>query len=399
MKKFTFAMLLVCMFAVSALAQSNTGTLVGTVSGPDGVIPGAAVTLTDNTTGKERTTTTGGEGSFSIPQLDPGTYTVKITAQGFKTFTATDIKIDIGREYSLKPTLEVGNISESVTVVAGADVLNSTNAELSNNVSSRQIQDLPLNGRNPLGLIGLQPGVASNGAQGTSINGQRSTFTNITRDGINIQDNFIRGNAVDFTPDRATTDDISEFTITTQNASSDKGYGASQIQEVTPRGDNNWHGGGWEYNRNNKFAANTFFRNASRIPKDPLNQNQVGGKIAGPIVHNKLFMFAYYEKFLRNTTSTQNRTILTPSARQGIFTYVDNAGVIRQVNLFTAVGGTTGVTAINPLVQSRFLAAIPATGNNTNIGDQLNTTGYTFAQTGNQRRDGFVTRIDYDYSA
>ncbi|HYJ47815.1 MAG TPA: carboxypeptidase-like regulatory domain-containing protein, partial [Pyrinomonadaceae bacterium] len=138
MKKFTLAVLLLCVLAVSALAQSNTGTLVGTVSGPDGVIPGATVTLTDNKTGKERTATAGGEGSFSIPQLDPGTYTLKITAQGFKTFTATDIKIDVGREYSLKPVLEVGDISESVTIVAGADVLNSTNAELSNNVSARQ---------------------------------------------------------------------------------------------------------------------------------------------------------------------------------------------------------------------------------------------------------------------
>src|SRR4051812_9566259 len=111
MKKFTLAALLVWMLALSALAQSNTGTLVGTVSGPDGVIPGATITLTDSKTGKERTTTSGGEGSFSIPQLDPVTYNLKITAQGFKTYSATDIKIDVGREYSLKPTLEIGNIS------------------------------------------------------------------------------------------------------------------------------------------------------------------------------------------------------------------------------------------------------------------------------------------------
>src|SRR3954468_12404816 len=101
MKKFTLAVLLVCVLAASALAQSNTGTLVGTVSGPDGVIPGATIALTNTETGKERTTTSSGEGSFSIPQLDPGTYTLKITAQGFKTFTATDIKVDVGREYSL----------------------------------------------------------------------------------------------------------------------------------------------------------------------------------------------------------------------------------------------------------------------------------------------------------
>jgi hypothetical protein len=396
MKKFTLAVMILCIFAISALAQSNTGTLVGTVSSTDGSIAGANITLTDTKTGKERTVISSGEGSFSIPQLDPGLYTVKITAPGFKTYTATDIKIDIGREYSLKPVLEIGEISENVTVVAGADVLNSTNAELSNNVSAKQIQDLPLNGRNPLGLIGLQAGVASNGAQGTSINGQRSTFTNITRDGINIQDNYLRGNAVDFTPDRATTDDIAEFTITTQNASSDKGYGASQVQEVTPRGNNDWHGGAWIYNRNNRFAANTFFRNRSGIAKDPLNQNQIGGKIAGPIIKNKLFFFTYYENFKRTTTSTQNRTILLPSARTGIFTYVDNAGVTRTVNLFTALGGTTGITAVNPAIQSRFFATTPTEGNNNAIGDQLNTTGYTFAQQNDAKRKGWVTRVDYD---
>lgn len=396
MKRLVIATLVLCLAAVAAFAQSNTGTLVGTVSGPDGVIAGATIALMENKTGKARTVTSGGEGSFSIPQLDPGTYTVKVTAQGFKSYTATDIKIDIGREYSLKPVLAVGDISETVTVTGGAETINATNAELSNTVSTKQIQDLPLNGRNPLTLIGLQPGVASNGAQDTSINGQRATFTNITRDGINIQDNYLRGNATDFTPDRATTDDISEFTITTQNAGSDKGYGASQVQEVTPRGDNDFHGGAWIYNRNNRFAANDFFRNVNGISKDPLNQNQIGGKVAGPIIKNKLFFFTYYEAFRRTTTSTRNRTILLPSARSGVFTYVDNSGVTRTINLFTALGGSTGVTAVNPVIQSRFLATTPSTGNNTGFGDQLNTTGYSFAQSADSKRDGFVTRIDYD---
>ena len=135
MRRLVIATLALCLAAVAVFAQSNTGTLVGTVSGPDGVIAGATITLTDTRTGKERTVTSGGEGSFSIPQLDPGTYTVKVTAQGFKSFTATDIKIDVGREYSLKPVLAVGDINETVTVTGGAETINSTNAELSNNVS------------------------------------------------------------------------------------------------------------------------------------------------------------------------------------------------------------------------------------------------------------------------
>src|SRR5437762_11869172 len=125
MKRFVFGLLALCLFAASALAQtSNSGSLVGTVSGPDGVIPGATVTLTDNQTKKERTIVTNGEGGFTLSQIEFGTYTVKVSAPGFKTYTATDLKIDAGREYSLNAALEVGSIQETVTVIAGAEVIN-----------------------------------------------------------------------------------------------------------------------------------------------------------------------------------------------------------------------------------------------------------------------------------
>jgi len=101
----------------------------------------------------------------------------------------------------------------------------------------------------------LQAGSSSNSAQSTTINGQRSSFTNITRDGVNVQDNFIRSNAVDFIPDRPNVDDTGEFTVVTQNAGCDLGYGASQVQLVTPRGSNTFHGAGYIYNRNSKFSA------------------------------------------------------------------------------------------------------------------------------------------------
>src|SRR5258706_10699665 len=147
-------------------------------------------------------------GSFPVAKVEPEIYTVTITASGHKTYSANDAKIDVGRDYTLNPTLEVGSITESVTVTAGSEVINSSNAELSNTVSPRQIQELPLNGRNPLGLILLQAGTASNSANSTSINGQRPSATNITRDGLNIQDNFIRANASDFTQQTPTTDDV-----------------------------------------------------------------------------------------------------------------------------------------------------------------------------------------------
>jgi hypothetical protein len=385
-----------CLLIGTTLAQSNTGRLVGTVAGPDGVIPGATITITDNQTGKERTATASGEGAFTFPQLEVGTYTVKVTAAGFKTFTATAVKIDVGRDYSLPIALEIGATQDSVTITAGADVLNSTNAQLSNTVSPRQILELPLNGRDPTSLILLQAGTASNGAQNVSINGQRSTFTNITRDGINIQDNHIRQNASSFSVERPNVDDVNEFTLTTQNASADQGYGASQVQFVTPRGQNAFHGGLFYYNRNSEFAANNFLNNASGTPRSFLNRNQFGGKISGPIIKNKLFFFGFYEAFRLRTQSSQLRTILTPSARQGDFTFINNAGATQSVNIFSLLPASAGITAIDPIVQSRILANLPTVGNSTERGDQRNTTGYRFLQRANSDRDKYSGRFDYD---
>src|SRR5215813_14519774 len=237
MKRFVFSMMALCLFTAAALAQtSNSGSLVGTVSGPDGVIPGATVTVIDNQTKQERTVLTNGDGSFTVSQLQFGVYTVTVTAQGFKTHTATDLRIDAGREYSLDTTLEVGSIQESVTVIAGADVINSTNASLSNTISTKDVKELPINGRNPLALLNLLPGV---NPTSSSINGQRSSSTNYTRDGLNVQDNFIRTGG--FVQDRPTVDDTGEFTAVLQNAGAEFG-GSQTVQLVTPRGGSQFHG-------------------------------------------------------------------------------------------------------------------------------------------------------------
>src|SRR5262245_36823972 len=357
MKRFVFSLLALALLATAIAAQSNRGNLSGTVSDASGVIQGATVTVKDNQSGKEVTAVTNDAGGYVVAQLDVGTYTVKISAAGHKTFTATAVKIDVAREYTLNATLEPGNINESVTVVAGSDIVNSVDAQLSNTVSQRQIIEWPLNGRNPLALVQLQAGTSSNSAQTTTINGQRSSFTNITRDGINIQDNFIRANAVDFLPDRPNVDDTGEFTIVTQNAGADLGYGASQVQLVTPRGSNDFHGAAYIYNRNSEFAANTFFNNFSGIKRPFLNRNQFGGKVSGPIWKNKLFFFFGYEGFRLRQSVTANRTILLPSARSGIFTYRDSTGVTRTVNIFAAAAGLTGgpPTGIDPVINARIL--------------------------------------------
>ncbi len=423
MNKFTLAILATAVLAVSIFAQTNTGRLVGTVSSPDGSLPGAIVTLTDTKSGKVRTAVTNEAGSFTFPQLEIGAYTAKVTNAGFKASTRTNIVINIGQEYSLAVTLEVGNISEEVTITAGQDLVNSSNPELSTTLNEKSLTELPLNGRNPLNLILTQSGTASNPSQNTAINGQRTSFTNITRDGINIQDNFIRSNATDFAPGRPSVDDVSEFTLTTQ-ADASRGIGGPQVELVTPRGQNNFKGTLFTYNRNSKFGANSWFNNAAgnRIATDPLvisglakvgdeiaprpfrNRNQFGGNFSGPIIKKKLFFFGFYERLTDRIPVTKLATVLTPAARAGNFVYLDPTGARQTVNIFGlgatafAAGNptTTGIPlAINPAIASRFLANIPQ-GNSPQCGDGLVTTCFRFQQKGDTNRHSFTTRIDYD---
>ena len=390
-KLFRSFLLCLSVMAIATLAfgQAATGRLSGTVSGPDGLIANATVVVTDNQTKQSKTVMTNDQGAFSFPQLAVGTYTATFSATGFKTLSATAVRIDVGKEYVLTPTLEVGAIEEQVNVFEGADVVNSSNAELSNTVTETQMLGLPINGRDPSSLIQLQPGAS----QGGEINGQRTSAMNVTRDGLNVQDNFIRtGN---FNPDRPRIDDVSEFTVVTQNANPSLGSGGtSQVQYVTSRGGVDFHGALWEYNQNAALASNGFFNNRNGVEKPPFNQNQFGGKVSGPIWPiRKAFFFFDYEGLRLPQTTSANRTILTPSARQGIFTYVDDDGNTRQFDVL----GSQGLS-INPLISSRILSGIPAAGNNNQIGDGLNTTGFTFNQRADVKINLSTTRIDYDLS-
>lgn len=406
LRRLLIAFALTLLHASLLFAQNTTGKIVGTVSAPDGAVAGATITVTDDQTGKERTVTSNGEGAFEVPQLEFGSYSVRIAATGFKTFVATKVKIDAGREYQLNAQLEVGQIVEQVVVTAGGEPINASNAELSMTISREQIRELPLNGRNPLALLTLTPGA---GPTTNSINGQRSSSTTITRDGLNVQDNFIRTGA--FVDDRPTVDDIAEFTITTQNAGAELGGGASLVQLVTPRGGTEFHGNLYEFNRNSKFAANNFFNNATpdaqgnAIPKPFLNRNEFGGSISGPspilrfgeggpsLIRNKAFFFFNYEGFRLAQQVSANATTLLPQARNGDFTFIDTVtGQTRTINVLTGGGFASpltaaqgGVLSVDPLIQSRILSQLPTSGNGL-------TTGINLTQIINFNRSNPVTR-------
>jgi len=431
MKKCVCSIFLVITMAAIVVAQTTTGRLAGTVEGPDGALPGATVTVKDNRTGKEISVVTNESGSYQFPQLEFGTYTITVVSNGFKTFVATDVKIDVGREYTYNPSLEIGDVQESVTVTAGADIVTSSSSQISNTVSPQQILSLPLLTRNPLTLTTLQAGVQSNPFQGTSINGMRTTMTNITRDGINIQDTFIRSNATDFAPGRPSVDDTGEFTISTSNTEADQGYGGAQIRLVTPRGTSDFHGALFAYNRNSAFAANSFFNNRNPNPainEKPSfrNRNQYGGKISGPMpvpgfgegtpmfFKDKGYFFFAYEKIKDPLSAAANRTILTPSARTGAFSWnrtnstsvtpfcpsqaIGSVCTIPDILSFARANLTNGTSipaATDPVIVGRVLSGLPTESNFTG-GDGLNTAGYRLIRRSDQERDTYTTRVDVD---
>ncbi len=417
MKKIFAVFFVVCLQVMSAYAQNTTGKIIGTVSAPDGVIAGATVVVTDNQTGRERTVVTSSSGTFEVSQLEFGTYVVRITASGYKTLVTNDVKIEANREYPLNASLELGTITEEVTVTAeGAESVNSSNAELSTTVTAAQIRELPLNGRNVLALLNLQAGV---NATTSSINGQRSGSTSVTRDGLNIQDNFIRTGV--FVQDRPSVDDTGEFTITTQNAGVEQGGGSSLVQVVTPRGGSSFHGNLYAFNRNSEFAANSFTNNERNLPRPFLNRNQFGGSLSGPaplpgfgegtpaFFKDKGFFFFNYEGFRQAQQVTATGTTLLAPARNGDFTYTDSAGTLRTANILSGMGlntaganapvftGAGGSLGVNPIIQSRLLALLPTSANGVLTGTNfLQST--SFLRSSPVKRDAWTGRFDIEFN-
>lgn len=443
MKRFLSTFLLIMLGSVALLAQGTTGGLTGTVSGPDGLLPGATVVVRDTVTSKEVTVTTNSEGVYQINQLEFGTYTIRITAAGFKTLVANEQKIDVGRTATFNATLEVGAVSAEVVVTAGADVITGNTAQVSSTISPQQIMSLPLITRSPLALTLLQAGTSSNGA--TTINGMRTSMTNITRDGINIQDTFIRSNATDFVPGRPSVDDTAEFTITTTNQEADQGYGTAQIRLVTPRGTKDFHGALFAYNRNSGFAANNFFNNrtpnnadgsqaAAAIKPSYRNRWQYGGKVSGPIWlpffgegppkiwKDKAVFFFSYEKIEDPVSGAATRTILTPTARNGAFRYqrtnstdvtpfcpsqtIGSVCEIPNILQYAVGRGLAVPSVVDAAIQARILSRLPAQSNFTGgdaviingVRTDLNTAGYRILRRSDQTRDQYASRFDFDFN-
>jgi hypothetical protein len=388
----------------SVPAQSGTSSVRGTVFDAEGkVIPGAVVTLTSIETGSARTQNTRDNGTYAFDLIPPGTYRVEAEAQGFKKTVANEVRALVDKATDLNLELQVGSISEAVTVAAGAGeaLVNTQDASIGNNFVSEQITQLPLESRNVIQLLSLQPGVTPGGY----VTGSRSDQANITLDGVDVNE---QQTGLDPLTDeaftsvlRVTPDSVEEFRVITSNPNASQGRSSgAQVSLITKAGTNSFSGSLYWSHRNTVTSANDFFNNRSGIDTPKLLRNLFGGSLGGPIKQDRAFFFYNYEGRRDSSEQTVVRTVPLASLGRGEVRYVDTTGRIKTLSpndlngLFPDVG-------VNPLAIAAIAdAARRYPANDFTVGDssrelQLNTAGFRFNAKTPLRWNTHIARLDY----
>jgi carboxypeptidase family protein/TonB-dependent receptor-like protein len=394
--------------AVPAFSQGGTSsTLAGiVVDNSGGVIPGANVVVKNDATGVSQDSVTNGQGAFSFPGLSVGTYTVTVTLEGFKTYVARNVVLTTGAPASVKAVLEVGGMTEQVTVSSSSEVIQTQSSTVSTTLNTNQITKLPLTSRSAMDFVNLLPGVSTPGGnRNATINGLPQGVINITLDGVNIQDNTLKTGDGFFAIVSPRLDAIEEVTVTTASQGVDaSGQGAVQIKFVTRSGTNAFTGSGYHYYRNDALNANTWFNNRNGIEKTDLLQNQAGFRVGGPIVlpglfdgHNKAFFFVNYEEFHQPGGTTRNRIILNPDAQRGLFSYQAGSG-IQSVNVLDLAASRGQLSSVDPTVGQLLGDIRAATGTSGAITGDIdpNLQRYSFNVDTQSVRRYPTVRVDYN---
>jgi len=323
---------LVGFFLASALisAQTATTSLRGTVTDPKGaVLQSATVTLDNASTGYSRTTKSGNDGVYQFLEVPPSSYTLTVTVAGFATVKQDKVTLQVSQPATLDIAMQVEGATEIVEVTGEAPLVNTTDATQGNVFNTTQLTNLPSEGRDPVAILSLQPGVTYVGggtnqdnskpnltedSRGGAVAGARSDQTNVTVDGLDNNDQ-LRGLAFQGAL-RVPLDSIQEFRVTTTNSNADEGRSSgAQINIVTKSGTNSFHGTLYEYNRSNLGQANDWFNEQAqvkaRLPNQPgvLHRNTFGAWVGGPIKKDKLFFFGGYEGELADALEGMLRTI------------------------------------------------------------------------------------------
>lgn len=371
---------LVCLFmlgSVAVLAQSQTtGRIAGVVTDSNGAaVPGAQVTVTNQSTGDARTVVTDESGHYIVPLLTSGDYTVTVSANGFKRFITEGVRVAITETNTVNPSLQVGAITESVLVDSAPSIVQTEGPQLGRVVDSRTVAELPLATRNFTQILGLSPGAATylpdntavgRNSQNISVNGARVTNNNFQINGVDANSMGTNSAPSLSVPAPET---IQEFKVQTSLYDATFGRsGGGNIQAVTKSGGNEFHGGAYEYLRNARLNANNPFLIAAGIARPVLTRNIFGGFLGGPIQKDKAFFFASFQG-----TRERNGASVINSLSSSVL--VDP----RLTNNRTAAGlmAAFGVAAVNPtalallnvrLPNGSFLIPTPTAANGTYTG-------------------------------
>ncbi len=316
------------------MAADPTGTITGIVTDPSGsAVPGAQIAVKQTLTGLTRTLSTGADGAFLFPLMPVGTYEISVEAQGFRRFEQRGITLQVNAVANLPVTLQIGTLTESVSVQADAAMVETRSGTIKGVVDQQRIVELPLNGRNAANLVLLVPGtvdlMAGNsrgsgdaiqggtypGGQAVASNGARSDGLNYLLDGGSNRDPYTNVNDPFPNPDA-----LQEFVVQTNNYGAEYGRASGAVVSVvTKSGTNEFHGGAFEFVRNEKFNARNFFS-----PKaDILKRNQFGGSLGGPVVRDKVFFFGTIQgTTLRALPASLNSVVPTAAQRAGDFSSI-----------------------------------------------------------------------------
>jgi carboxypeptidase family protein len=434
---------LFCLFAVTPSSlfgqAASTGTVAGTVTDPSGsAVVGATVTLSDTATNITRTESTNDSGRYFFANVVPSTYNVSINKTGFRISKLTGQVVNVGTTLTLNVSMELGSVAETVEVTGstGAD-LQTLNATVGNTVSGATLQSLPAIGRDTGSFMTLQPGVSPDGSVAGAVVDQ-STF--LLDGGQNTND--MDGSMQVYTPSFADDptggivknsiggaptgvmptpiDSVEEFKVDTANQTADFNSSAgAEVQVVTKRGTNAWHGTGYEYYLDNGINANYWQNNNSGVPNPIFHYNRFGGAGGGPIIPKsilggKTYFFANYEGFRWPNSATYNTIVPSATLREGIITI---GGV--QYNMQTGMNcGPTGASAcdprgigLNPDVSEMWNKYEPMPNETASAGggcgvfsgsplcDGVNEQGFTANMSQPQSSNFFVARIDHDFGS
>jgi len=426
----TFSLVFFAVFGLLSWAQSSTTSIRGTVTDQTGAaVSNAKVTISNPEKALERDTTTSPTGEYEFLQLAPGTYQLAVEMTGFRSNQQKDVQLLVNSPATLNVTLAVGTASEVVEVLAEKALVNTTDASLGIAFNERQVRELPLEGRSVPELLSLQSGVTYTGnrsdvnrdvdTRSGAVNGARSDQSNITLDGVDVNDQ-VRGSA--FTSVLPVTlDSVQEFRVTTTNYNADQGRSSgAQVSLVTKSGTNNFHGSLYEYHRNTYTSANDYFVKVAELssgqPNIPpkLIRNIFGGSLGGPILKNRLFFFVNYEGARQREENSVLRIVPSDSLRLGNMRYVcdttdpncapgthNGVTVVNDPNLgLIATLTPTQIQQMDPLhignnpVVLNYFNSFPEP-NDLTQGDKLNFVGYRFRGPVPTNNNWYIARADF----